>query len=64
MEKAQVQYYLSLLSELDAMSTQVNQWEAQFLENVLERAERYGEQIRLTDKQCDVIEQMKEKYLQ
>ena len=51
-------WYYDILGELDTMNDSVTDWEANFIEDVLEQQPR-----KLTTKQRDVIEHMKGKYL-
>ena len=51
-------WYWDILEELDVMNTTTTEWETDFLENVLEHRGR-----KLTPRQKEVIEEMKEKYL-
>ena len=51
-------YYWDLLEELDLLDHPVSEWEASFLESVLGNPNR-----PLSDKQKNVIDRMKEKYL-
>ena len=49
-------YYWNLLEELDSMEKEVTDWEAKFIDSML----NYGV---LSEKQKIVIDKMKEKYL-
>lgn len=51
-------YYLDILMKIDNGDKPVTDWEAGFLESLLSRKPTW-----LSDKQINVIERMKEKYL-
>lgn len=61
MDNNNIPYYLDLLEELDSLDTPVSDWEANFLESLLEKCEQNG--FTISQKQKDVIDRMKEKYL-
>lgn len=54
-------YYKSLLDELDNLDTEVSKWEAQFLESLLSQVDNVG--FTLSSRQEAILERMKEKYL-
>jgi hypothetical protein len=49
--------YRTILQEIDAMGAEVSAWEAAFIESILAQAQP------LTQKQKDVIDRMRERYL-
>lgn len=60
MTKEDLSYYIDLLEELDS-GIEVSNWEAKFLDSLLNKA--YSEGFSLSDKQKAIIDVMKEKYL-
>lgn len=56
-----IPYYLDILTEIDNLDHNVSDWEANFIDNILERAERNGFTLSIAQK--GVIDKMKEKYL-
>jgi len=56
-----IEYYLDILTEIDNLDHSVSDWEANFINNILERAERDG--FTLSTAQKGVIDRMKEKHL-
>lgn len=55
-------YYIQIIEEIDSIDRDVTEWEASFVESMLEQREEKGYFI-ITDKQKLVIDKMKEKYL-
>lgn len=49
---------IEFLQWLDKSDTQVSEWEASFIESML----KWGDDVNLTPKRCDVIDKMMEKY--
>jgi phage shock protein A len=39
----------------------ISKWEREFLSGILQRFARYGEQIKLTEKQIEIVEKIHEK---
>lgn len=52
---------LDFIRALDSSGVDVSDWEAQFIESTLQRAERY-DVLHFTPAQCDAIDKMVEKY--
>lgn len=52
---------LEFIRALDNSGVEVSDWEAQFIDSTLRRAERY-DVLTFTQAQCDSIDKMVEKY--
>lgn len=52
-------YYIDILERIDEGVWEVTKWESNFIESILTNPE-----VKLTSKQAEVIERMREKYLE
>jgi predicted DNA binding protein len=50
-----------LLAAAINKDNRINKWEMEFLSGILQRFARYGEQIKLTEKQIEIVEKIHEK---
>ena len=51
-----------ILNKVDEGWARLSTWEENFLEDMRERLDKYGDNIRISEKQEDVLERISDKY--